>query len=355
MPKVVQTDEGKVWVADGKQLGWVASSALSGDYEPYKPGLSHHLDKMEELRFFSDAEQGRFHPTTPELRIKDQEVDGVQAEVIYGILGVASGFSDAGSGISDPEVLEEVFDIYNGWMADFCKSDSQRFVGLACICSHDPQVAARKLRQAAEMGLRGAEINVDNAVIPIYQREWDILWSTAAECQMPISFHTVGLPFRHPEKSAAEEYQWITLGLMYTLFQLSGPEFFTSILLSGACDRFPEFKFVLGECGVGWLPYVLPRIDKEYEDRLFHLNLSMKPGELWQRQGFSTFQDEYLTTEMVQDVGEGNILWGSDYPHADSIWPESQEILERNLGHLPENMRHKITCENAGELYGLLT
>ena len=102
---------------------------------------------------------------------------------------------------------------------------------------------------------------------------------------------------------------------------------------------------MLGECGVGWLPYVLPRIDKEYEDRLFHLNLSMKPGELWQRQGFSTFQDEYLTTEMVQDVGEGNILWGSDYPHADSIWPESQEILERNLGHLPENMRHKITCE----------
>lgn len=354
MPKVVQTDEGKVWQADDKQLGWVASSALSGDYQPYKPGLSHHLDKMEELRFFSDAQKGRFHPTTPELRIKDQEVDGVQAEVIYGILGVASGFSDAGSGISDPEVLEEVFDIYNGWMADFCKSDSQRFVGLACICSHDPQVAARKLRQAAEMGLRGAEINVDNAIIPIYQREWDILWSTAAECQMPISFHTVGLPFRHPDKSAAEEYQWITLGLMYTLFQLSGPEFFTSILLSGACDRFPAFKFVLGECGVGWLPYVLPRIDKEYEDRLFHLNLSMKPSEFWQRQGFSTFQDEYLTTEMVLNVGEDNILWGSDYPHADSIWPESQAILARNLGHLPETMRQKITCDNAGKLYGLL-
>ena len=354
MPKVIETKEGRVWVANGTRLGSVAAAALTGSFEPYAPGLSHHLDRMEELGFFSDAQRGRLHPTTPDLRIMDQEVDGIQAEVIYGILGVASGFSDAGDGISDPEVVMAVYDIYNVWIADFCKSNPERFAGLACISCHDPQVAARQLRRAAKMGLKGAEINVSNTAKPLYQKDWDVLWATAAECHMPISFHSIGLPFRQPEESDKEECQWITLGLAYTLFQLSGPEFLTSILLSGACDRYPDFQFVLAECGIGWMPYILHRIDQEYEDRLFHLNLSMKPSEFWRRQGCSTFQDEHLTPEIIQAVGEGNIIWGSDYPHADSIWPESQKYIQQNLGDLDEGVRRKITCENAGKLYGLM-
>jgi len=355
MPKVIETKEGRVWVADGTRLGLVAASALTGSYdEPYVPGLSHILDSMEEKGFFSDAQEGRFHPTTSTLRIIDQDVDGIQAEVVYGILGVASGFSDAEGGISDPELLMAVYDIYNVWIAEFCKRNPGRFVGLACISCHDPQVAAQQLKKAAQLGLRGAELSVSSAAIPIYQKEWDVLWATAAECCMPISFHAVGLPFRQPHESAKKEYQLITLGLMYTLFQLSGPEFLSSIILSGACDRYPDFKFVLGECGIGWIPYVLHRIDQEYQDRLFGLNLSMKPSEYWRRQGYSTFQDEYLTPEIVQVVGEDNILWGSDYPHPEGTWPNSQKFIQRNLGHLEEGVRRKITRDNAGRLYGLM-
>ena len=354
MPRVVETDEGRVWVADGARLGSVGAAALTGSYEPYVPGRSRRLDKMEERGFFSDAEQGRFHPSSPDLRRADQEADGVQSEVIYGVLGVASGFSDSDGGISDPETLSTVYDIYNDWIADFCKASPQSFVGLACISCHDPRLASRQLRRAADLGLRGVELSVSRAATPVYQEEWDILWAAAADCRMPISFHTVGLPFRQPEGPAKEGYGLVTLGLMYTLFQLSGPESLTSILLSGACDRYPDFKFVLGECGVGWIPYLLHRIDQEYEDRLSGLNLSMKPSELWRRQGYTTFQDEYLTSEMVQAVGENNILWGSDYPHPESTWPESTEYIERNMGHLPGEVRSKIVFENAGKLYGLL-
>ena len=354
MPRVVETEEGRVWVGDGARLGCVAAAALTGSYEPYVPGLSHHLDKMEELGFFSDAQRGLYHPTTPELCVKDQDVDGIQAEVIYGILGVATGFSDAEGGISDPEVLTAVYDIYNAWVADFCRVNPERFAGLACIPCHDPQVAAQQLRRAARLGLKGAEFSVSDAAKPIYQKDWDVLWAAAAECNMPISFHATGLPFRQPEGSTAEEYKTISLGVMYTLFQMSGPEVLASILLSGACDRYPDFKFVLGECGIGWIPYILHRIDQEYEDRLFHLDLSMKPSEFWHRQGYSTFQDEHLTPEIIQAVGEGNILWGSDYPHPEGTWPESQQYIRRNLGHLEEKVRSKLVCQNAGKLYGFL-
>jgi predicted TIM-barrel fold metal-dependent hydrolase len=354
MPRAVETDEGKIWVADGARLGWAAAAALDGEYRPYEPGLSRRLDKMEEMAFFSDAAQGRFHPSDAGLRIKDQEADGVEAEVIYGILGVASGFSDAAGGVSEPDVLAAVYDIYNAWAAEFSKKNPQRLAGLACLSSHDPRVAARQLRSAAELGLRGAEINVSPTATPIYQKEWDVLWQAAAECNLPVSFHTTGLPFRNPEASSKEEYRWVTLGIMYTLFQASGMEFLSSILLSGACDRYPNFKFVLGECGVGWVPYILNRIDEEYEDRLFHLKLSMKPSEFWSRQGYTTFQNEYLSSEVIEAVGEGNILWGSDYPHVDGIWPDSQEVIKNSLGHLDPGIQRRLTCENAGSLYGFL-
>ena len=357
MPKVVEGQEGRRWVADGATLGLVASSALTGTFgETYTPGLSHSLDRMEEMGFFSDAQQGRFHPTSSELRIGDQDLDGIHAEAIYGILGVASGFSYAEGGISDPEILAAVYDIYNEWIANFCKSNPERFAGLACISCYDPGVAAQQLRQAAKLGLRGAELNFSNAVKPIHHKDWDVLWASAAECHMPISFHAVGVDFRQPEDADADnqDYQLISLGIACTLFQLSGMEVLSSILLSGACDRYPEFKFVLGECGVGWIPYVLNKIDQHYQDRLFNLNLSMNPSELWHRQGYTTFQDEPLTPEIIQAVGEDNILWGSDYPHPDSTWPDSQKVIQRNLGHLPEKKLRKIICENAGMLYGLM-
>ena len=351
MPRVTETERGRWWRVDGAELMRVAGSGFSGTDERYVPGASHRLDKMEEQGFFSDAAKGLFHPTDPAQRLKDQDIDGISGEVIYGILAVASGFAAGGSSIKDSEALATVYGIYNQWAADFCKLHPDRFVGLACLTSHDPQMAASQLRQAAGAGLRGAELNVSSAVKPIYQKEWDILWATAGECDMPISFHTVGLPYRKPDPEAAEECHYINMGINFTLFQLSGAEYMTSILLSGACDHHPDFKFVLGECGIGWLPYVLYRMDQEYEDRLFPLNLSMKPSDFWHRQGYSTFQDEPVTPELVGAIGDDNILWGSDYPHPDGIWPESRSFLERNLASLDQETRAKIIHHNAAKLY----
>ena len=354
MPRVVETEHGKRWEAQGTIFGYVAAGALTGSYDKYQPGQSKRLDRMEEMGFFSDADAGRFHPSTPELRLKDQDADGIEAEVIYGILGVSTGFSDAGGGLSGPEALTCVYDIYNEWAAGFCKANPERLAALACISSHSPSAASAQLRRAAELGLKGAEMNVSSASSPIYQEEWNELWETAGECNMPISFHTVGLNYRQPESGADERHEMISLGLMYTLFQLSGPEFMASVLLSGACDKYPNFKFVLGECGIGWLPYVLHRIDVEYEDRLFPLGLSTVPSELWNRHGYSTFQDEPLSADVIETVGTENVLWGSDYPHPDSVWPDSRETIERNLGKLDAEMRHKLVYENAGKLYGFL-
>ena len=138
------------------------------------------------------------------------------------------------------------------------------------------------------------------------------------------------------------------------MFQLSGVEYLASVIFSGACDRHPGLRFVLGESGVSWLPYVLDRMDHEYEDRFYHLNLSMTPREFWLRQGYSTYQKETIDPGMVPLMGEDNIIWGSDYPHPDGVWPDSLAIIDENLAGVSDKAREKITCLNAGKLYGFL-
>ena len=83
--------------------------------------------------------------TDPELRVKDQDLDGVQAEVLYGILG-------AGMRLQDDEAADEMMRVYNAWLADFCAARPERFAGLASIPSHDVDSAGREVQRVAKRG-----------------------------------------------------------------------------------------------------------------------------------------------------------------------------------------------------------
>ena len=342
VPQVRETAEGPRWYAEEKELG--VFGGLGFGFDRVQRGYSKHVEKMFEVGFYD----GGPHPTTPELRLKDQELDGIDAEVMYGILGI-------GMRMKDHDVIRFVYEIYNDWAADFCKTNPRRFVGLACIPNHDPQAAATELRRAAQLGLRGADFAVGTAVLPIWHAGWDPLWEAAQDCRMPISFHTVGYPVREPsDPDMARAYDLRYRATRTTMFQIAAAEFLAGIVFSGALDRFPGFRFVLGEAGVGWLPYILDRMDEEYDDRYYQLQLSLKPSELWRRQGYSTYQHEPSVATMIPLIGEDTIMWGSDYPHPDGIWPDSRKWIAADLAGVPEAVQRKIVCDNAGKLYGLL-
>jgi uncharacterized protein len=167
VPQVRQAPDGPGWYAEGKELG--VFGGLGFGFDRVQRGYSKHVEKMFEVGFY----EGGPHPTTPALRRKDQELDGVDAEVMYGILGV-------GQRLHDAELIHVVYEIYNSWVADFCKSDPRRFVGLACLPNHDPQAAARELRRVARLGLRGADFPVSTAVYPIWHGAWDPLVGSGA-------------------------------------------------------------------------------------------------------------------------------------------------------------------------------
>ena len=82
------------------------------------------------------------------------------------------------------------------------------------------------------------------------------------------------------------------------------------------------------------------------------LTLTMKPSDYWRRQCFATYQSDRVGVLLLDELGEDTIMWGSNFPHPDGIWPDSQAFIQRELGHLPEATRHKVVCGNAQRLYG---
>jgi len=111
----------------------------------------------------------------------------------------------------------------------------------------------------------------------------------------------------------------------------------------------------MGECGAAWIPFVLGRMDHRYMDGgyngKFDPPLTVLASEYWYRQGSTTFQEEPYAGHIVDLIGETNVIWGSDYPHLDGVWPDSGEIILQTLGSLEPKVLKNITCANAVNRY----
>src|SRR3546814_12510906 len=107
---------------------------------------------MAATGLYDDGKKGIRRLTVADLRIKDQDRDGIQAEVLYGILG-------ASQRLNDSEAATEMMRIYNEWLAGFCKPHPDRFAGIACIPNHDVAAAVEEIGRVVQSGgLRGLEI-----------------------------------------------------------------------------------------------------------------------------------------------------------------------------------------------------
>ena len=130
---------------------WVLVGGMGSAGRQYIPGQIHRADRMAATGLYEDQSKGIMRTTVPELRIKDQERDGVVGEVIYGILGAAFR-------IDDPEVTDTVVRIYNDFAADFCRAAPGRFAAVASLPASSPENTAEEVRRCAKMGLKGAEL-----------------------------------------------------------------------------------------------------------------------------------------------------------------------------------------------------
>jgi predicted TIM-barrel fold metal-dependent hydrolase len=342
VPHVVETSAGKVWQSEGKTLS---------RFGYYGPGLTAGKRGAILVREgFASGE--KTSPADPVLRQQDQERDGVAAEVIYGILGLSRGLT-GGSGLSDPELVSVVYHAYNDFIAEFNAHAPQRFCGLGCLPNHNVDAAVAEATYCVDRGLKGAAFVAWTPDYPIWHEYWEPLWSAAEEMGLIITPHVFEGGASIVDKMGGDSVPgpkgaWLVVSPM----QLD--EVLTSMVFSGIPERHPRLKIVLGESGIGWLPYVLERMDYTYEDRLTDdLELSLKPSEYFQRQIYATFQKDPIGVRMMAEIAPDNVMWASDYPHRDGTWPESQEAIAEQFAGVDDTIKRKMLWDNASTLYGL--
>ena len=244
VPRVEELEDGCHWFVDAVDRGmW---NGVGPGFLPYTKGVFAHIDEMKDVGFEWNYQRGaKPRPTTPELRLADLDRDGVDAEIIYGCLMI----NDL---IADGAQRSWANSIYNTWAADFAKaSDPNRVFPLAIVPNNDPKDAAAEVRRCAKLGLRGGDLAFKRMGLPIYHKDWYALWEAAAECNFPISFHSTGFKgLRTPDTPAMEKEYFVQHRLVRSaLFQLDTMEVLVSLLASGACEKYPDFNFVLGESG----------------------------------------------------------------------------------------------------------
>ncbi|HEU5319808.1 MAG TPA: hypothetical protein VFX28_03345, partial [Methylomirabilota bacterium] len=137
MPFVTDGPDGPHWTCkNGTSFGLLGGVGPGG--AKLVPGQNYRVDKMAETGLYEDGKKGIRRPTDPHLRIKDMELDGVQAEVIFGILGAATR-------LNDHEAAKEMFRIYNDWLKDFCRHYPDQQIGLACLPYGDIDAAVQEV------------------------------------------------------------------------------------------------------------------------------------------------------------------------------------------------------------------
>ena len=135
MPYVEDGPDGPHWQTKaGVDMGLLGGVGSVGG--KFVPGVNYRVDKMAETGLYEDGKKGVRRPGDPDQRIKDMDRDGVDAEIIFGILGVASR-------VRDHEAANEMLRIYNDWLRDFCSHYPDRQIGLACLPYGDIDAAVQ--------------------------------------------------------------------------------------------------------------------------------------------------------------------------------------------------------------------
>ncbi len=330
-----------LFVAEG-----APSMAVAGGFAAGRSG--------EELRDLMKQGYEAARPSgwDPVERIKDQELDGVDAEILYPTLGMAT-FS-----MSDGELQRACFAVYNDWLAEFCRHDPRRLYGIGLISLEDIDAAVADVERIARQGMRGAMIwGAPPEDRPYDDRAYHPFWRAVSEHQLPVSLHIVTGRGSHSVKIRDALGKWggkvMNAGVLYTGLIHEIQDSLSVLVFGGVFERFPDLRIVSAENDTGWFPHFLYRMDHAYE-KFSALMLNpppLRPSEYMRRQVWATFQDDPVGPANHQFFGAENYMWASDFPHSDSTFPESRKWIEKNFAGVPDRVTRKIVYENAVELY----
>ena len=278
-------------------------------------------------------------------RLAYMDQDGLAAELIYASVGMGICMH------RDVEYKDACMQAYNRWLAEMCSEAPERVFGLAQTAVVDVDSAILDFQRAKEMGFVGMMMPGDPVHEDFDHPDYDALWECAADLEMPIAFHILtsraGSIDAKPRGHSYNNF----LGIIRAVQDVVG-----MMVLGGVFERQPGLKMVVAESDVGWLPHYMYRMDHAAKINTMDgiiKGLSKLPSEYIRSNVWATFQDDLTAYHQGDLFDFQHLLWASDFPHTDSTWPRSRQLIAEQASHLSEEQHQAIYRENTAKLFNL--
>ena len=341
--------------------------------------------RQESQQWASDKSEGLSGAWDGERRNQVLDADGIAAEILFvdGLTEQNSPPFGGDLGLMpvgvDPTLQWAGCRAHNRWMSEFVSLCPVRRFGLALVTPFwGIETAVAEVEWAHAQGLRGIMLpHMFTGQDPYHHPKYDPLWQVCEDRNMVIHFHSGAAPMHEyygldifraqqsPEEASeppvelpgalgiyvTEVAWWLTRPLVYMIW-------------GGVFERFPGLKTVVTEGSTIWVPELLHLMDQRYGDHHFSAklgtgykaHLSMKPSAYFRRNirvGSSAMSRR--EAEMRHEIGLETIMWGTDYPHPEGTWPQTQKMMVEVLAGLPEQEIAAMLGGNAAAFYAFDT
>jgi predicted TIM-barrel fold metal-dependent hydrolase len=337
-----QADGAERWVIEG-QVRTGSALAATG-------ALSK--DRGSEPQTWSEVPKSAYDP---HARLTVMDSDGIDCSVLYPSAAGVSG--EVIGAIKDLELQIECARTYNDWIIDVWAASSTRFVPQAILPAGSIEAAIAEAGRAVGLGHKGvimpAQPSQINPAAPhLYKPDWDPLWTTIQELDVPVCFHAGSAPSVMFEISPA--YDAAGARAFDNVRQSAGSAaLINGMVLSGILYRFPKLWPVFPGSAIDYVPFALEALDHQWERQRLTENegFMQRPSEIFHRQCYVTTWREKVGLRNRNYVGPDRILWESEFPRSTSTYPESARMIENNFAEVPAQERELILWRNAARLY----
>ena len=312
------------------------------------PGIPPEEVTMEGVTY-DDIAPGCYDPIA---RLADMDINHVEASLCFPNYPRFCGqlFSEA----DDLELGLLCVQAYNDWMIDeWCGSSGGRLIPLCIVPLWDAELAAKEIYRVAEKGCRAvawSELPAWLGRPGIHGDFWDPFLKACEETQTVICMH-IGSGTKTVQTSP-EAPTVVTANLIVCNSAASMIDW----IFSGKFEQFPNLKLLYAESQIGWIPYFIERADDTWRTHQWaqgEKRIPKPPSHYYKKHVYSCFFKDTVGIDLLDRIGEDNVLFETDYPHQDGTFPNTLAIAEELFGHLEQETIDKIARNNAIKLFGL--
>jgi predicted TIM-barrel fold metal-dependent hydrolase len=286
-------------------------------------------------------------------RLADMDVNHVQAQLCYPNYPRFAGQIFLYG--KDRELALLCVQAYNDWMVEqWCAGSGGRLVPLCLVPLWDADLAAQEVRRNAARGVRAVAFSELPAYLGLpspHSGYWDPFFQACEETGTVVCMH-IGSGTKTPQASPDAPD-----AVAATIIFGNSAASMADLLLSSIFVRYPRLKVLYAECQIGWIPYLLERLDDVWDTHRgwsnSQLNVLRPPSTYYYDHVYSCFFRDAIGVRMLDVVGENNVMFETDYPHQDGTWPHSRQAAAEQFGTLSDAQIHKLARGNAIALFGL--